>query len=492
MQFGCLTETRVKEKRAGKIISEVFQGWDNISNYEHHRLGRLWVVWGPMVRLTPVYKSNQLITCSVLMKGKGEEFFCSFVYALNGVEERKSMWEELKDHHDAPMIKHKKWMIMGDFNEILEGEVHSDYEDIPRVPPGMRDFQEVARYCSLTDMSYQGSKFTWRNKREDGLIYKKLDRVLVNEEWLHTSKAYCVFESGWCSDHLRCRIHWDVEEKKKIRPFKFTNSISKMEEFIPLMRDQWRGREALYHCTSAMFMLTKQLKALKQPLRMLSKIKMGDLSRRMREAFVDLCEKQKLTLERPVLETINEEIKAYDKWQRLAGLEEEFLKQRSKLHWLDVGDGNNKDFHSAIKIREVRNSIREIVRADGTIAKTDDDIKEEAYKFFAEFMTAQPQDFEGVTMEKLKEILRFQCSNEDCEKLEREVSKEKVKSALFKMPGDKFPGPDGFTSEFFKEACPVIGEDVTVAVQSFFQKGFLPKGVNSTILALIPKKRRQR
>nr|VDD31735.1 unnamed protein product [Brassica oleracea] len=60
------------------------------------------------------------------------------------------------------------------------------------------------------------------------------------------------------------------------------------------------------------------------------------------------------------------------------------------------------------------------------------------------------------------------------------------------MPGDKFPGPDGFTSEFFKEACPVIGEDVTVAVQSFFQKGFLPKGVNSTILALIPKKRRQR
>lgn len=330
------------------------------------------------MRLTPVYKSNQLITCSVLMKGKGEEFFCSFVYALNGVEERKSMWEELKDHHDAPMIKHKKWMIMGDFNEILEGEVHSDYEDIPRVPPGMRDFQEVARYCSLTDMSYQGSKFTWRNKREDGLIYKKLDRVLVNEEWLHTSKAYCVFESGWCSDHLRCRIHLDVEEKKKIRPFKFTNSISKMEEFIPLMRDQWRGREALYHYTSAMFMLTKQLKALKQPLRMLSKIKMGDLSRRMREAFVDLCEKQKLTLERPVLETINEEIKAYDKWQRLAGLEEEFLKQRSKLHWLDVGDGNNKDFHSAIKIREVRNSIREIVRADGTIAKMDDDIKEEA------------------------------------------------------------------------------------------------------------------
>lgn len=27
-----------------------------------------------------------------------------------------------------------------------------------------------------------------------------------------------------------------------------------------------------------------------------------------------------------------------------------------------------------------------------------------------------------------------------------------------------------------------------MAVQSFFKKGFLPKGINSTILALIPKK----
>lgn len=131
-----------------------------------------------------------------------------------------------------------------------------------------------------------------------------------------------------------------------------------------------------------MFMLTKKLKALKQPLKALSKAKLRDLSKRTREAYVDLCEKQKSTLERPTPDTIHEEIRAFDKWQRLAGLEEEFLKQRSKLHWLDVGDGNNKAFHSAIKIREVRNNIIEIVRMDGTVAKTDEDIKEETKKFF--------------------------------------------------------------------------------------------------------------
>lgn len=45
-------------------------------------------------------------------------------------------------------------------------------------------------------MGYHGPLFTWCNKREEGLICKKLDRVLINEVWLHNLKAYCVFEPG--------------------------------------------------------------------------------------------------------------------------------------------------------------------------------------------------------------------------------------------------------------------------------------------------------
>lgn len=41
---------------------------------------------------------------------------------------------------------------------------------------------------------------------------------------------------------------------------------------------------------------------------------------------------------------------------------------------------------------------------------------------------------------------------------------------------------------FFKTAWIVVAHDFTVAVQSVFRYGFLPKGVNSTILALVPKK----
>lgn len=69
----------------------------------------------------------------------------------------------------------------------------------------------------------------------------------------------------------------------------------------------------------------------------------------------------------------------------------------------------------------------------------------------------------------------------------REVSELEIKKVLFSMPKNKSPGPDGYTVEFFIKAWPVFGKDFAVAVQSFFLKEFLPKGVNTTILALIPK-----
>lgn len=43
------------------------------------------------------------------------------------MEESRSLWEEMRNHHDAPMFRNKKWMLMGDYNEIMDGEVHSRY-----------------------------------------------------------------------------------------------------------------------------------------------------------------------------------------------------------------------------------------------------------------------------------------------------------------------------------------------------------------------------
>jgi len=423
------------------------------------------------------------------MEGEEDEFFCSFIYAKNLAEERKVLWEDLRNHQDSPLFRNKRWLLMGDFNEILDGVEHSNFETMPTIPVGMRDFQEVIRDCSLMDLGSHGPLFTWSNKRDEGVICKKLDRVLINSEWLnHYSQGYCVFEPGGCSDHLRCRIQIQREKVVKRKPFKFTNSNATMPEFQPLLQSYWQDTPTLFHSTSAIFRFAKKLKNLKPHIRQLSREKLGDLHKRVKAAFEDLCKKQSETLSCPTDAASQDETEAYRKWSHLSELEESFLKQKSKLHWLDVGDKNNKTFFNAAKLRESINTIWEIQCEDGTIASSQDEIKKEAEHFFSDFLGHVPLDYEEMTAETLEHCLPFKCTEAQQIMLEKEVTAAEVRQVLFAMPANKAPGPDGYTSEFFKSAWLVIGDDFTTAIQSFFIKGFLPKGINTTILALIPKK----
>lgn len=82
-------------------------------------------------------------------------------------------------------------------------------------------------------------------------------------------------------------------------------------------------------------------------------------------------------------------------------------------------------------------------------------------------------------METLKEILNFECEERDQTMLMKDVTAEEIKTVIFKMARNKSPGPDGYTCEFYKTAWPIVGNEVVVAVTSFFEYGFLPKGVNS-------------
>ena len=314
MLFGCLLETRVREKKAERIINSVFKSWSSLTNYEHNVGGRIWLVWRDLVRTTPVFKSDQMITCSVALKETEKEFFCTFIYARNTVEERKQLWDDLCDHHSTPLFQGKAWMIMGDFNEILAGEEHSGYEQTPNLPQGMQDFQKTARFYLLTDLGSQGPLFTWCNKREEGLVCKKLDRVLLDDvALLRFAQAYSVFEPGGFSDHLRCRIQLINENVKIKKPFKYVNSIGKLPSFLPMVEEYWASTDKLFHSTSALFRFSKKLKALKPLIRTLGREQLGNLTKRANEAHIELCEKQKITLLLPSAEAIKEEGEAYER-----------------------------------------------------------------------------------------------------------------------------------------------------------------------------------
>ncbi|KAF5815085.1 hypothetical protein HanXRQr2_Chr03g0118881 [Helianthus annuus] len=53
----------------------------------------------------------------------------------------------------------------------------------------------------------------------------------------------------------------------------------------------------------------------------------------------------------------------------------------------------------------------------------------------------------------------------------RQVTQEEVKAVMFSIGENKAPGPDGYTSAFFKRSWDIVGDEVTAAVLQFFENG---------------------
>nr|GFA93888.1 RNA-directed DNA polymerase, eukaryota [Tanacetum cinerariifolium] len=71
--------------------------------------------------------------------------------------------------------------------------------------------------------------------------------------------------------------------------------------------------------------------------------------------------------------------------------------------------------------------------------------------------------------------------------MDRSISRDEIRIAVWNCGENKSSGPDGYTFEFFRRYWRFIGFGFCLAVECFFESGSFPKGSNSSFIALIPK-----
>lgn len=54
-----------------------------------------------------------------------------------------------------------------------------------------------------------------------------------------------------------------------------------------------------------------------------------------------------------------------------------------------------------------------------------------------------------------------------------EFDDNEIKAALWSIPPEKSPGPDGYGSGFYRVAWPIIGSDVIKTIREFFRTGHM-------------------
>ncbi|XP_074305588.1 uncharacterized protein LOC141640806 [Silene latifolia] len=383
----------------------------------------------------------------------------SFLEALNNatprfgieIQERKVLWSKLCSF--ASLIQ-GPWIICGDFNTVLK---HAERLGDQSTEEEMTDFQDCIDMCGVLDIAAMGSYFTWNNKQEPSTrVYSRLDRVLVNHDWLKYSIEVT-------TDYPRSLLR------------------SKVDQFLPCIHATWSSDIQ----GTLMFKVVRRPKLLKRPLKELNQSLIADIENNAIRAWQNLESiQQQLSTDPCNHDLINMEIHAAKEYRELQEASDSFLLQNSKASWLCEGDCNSKMFHNYIKGRQVRNKVLRIADEQGNWVTATGQIQQAFLNFYQKLLgrtvDVRPINFQVVQRGRV-------CSLDQWTLLLSPITSQEIKEAVFSIPSHKAPDPDGYFSAFFKDAWSIVGPDLCSAVHDFFRTGKLLKQVNHTMVTLIPK-----
>ncbi|KAL0411949.1 UNVERIFIED_CONTAM: hypothetical protein Slati_3784600, partial [Sesamum latifolium] len=248
--------------------------------------------------------------------------------------------------------------------------------------------------------------------------------MLVNEAWLDkwpNSSYLSALPST--SDHSPL-ILLGINRPTDTVLFRFDNYLAKQPGFMGSVHSIWKHKII----GTSMYEVVKKLKALKPTFRQIRKAK-GDLSQNVRTAKEFLEEAQQLYSNYKLgflLQLVN---CCRQEYSTAIRMKNSMLKQRAKLQWLKYGDQNSKVFFWKINARRTKQRVFQITTADGEL------------------------------LTDMAEGLKHTLSQNEADLLVAPITHNEVKEAIFDIAEDSAPGPDGYTSAFFKASSPIVGHE---------------------------------
>ncbi|KAL2235520.1 UNVERIFIED_CONTAM: hypothetical protein Sindi_1284200 [Sesamum indicum] len=479
LHFLGILETRVRLNNVMHIQSFLLPHWKWFVDYSSVG-NRIWLAWDEnIVDVHILDSADQFIHCRVTNMADNESVIITVVYGASEVIDRRNLWTALETL--AQQCSDIPWMVGGDFNTVRDlNEVCGISGDIRMAT---EEFNAGILEAGLIPLPMQGEWFTWHNcSTSMRSLWKRLDRILINDRWLaRFPSAYYHSLTPRTSDHSPLVLHGDIQQHNG-GMFRFDNYLAHSPEFIHNVQNIWHHEIV----GIPMYAVTRKLKALKPVFRLQRRNK-GDLTMNVQLAKGFLDEAQQLVSS----DRQNELYLLLEHccrvvYAKAAKLEQIMLQQRAKMQWMKDGDQCSRVFFRKIAQRRVMRRILQINDENGF---THTDLGEIAHEFVSYY-----QNLLGGTRRRLSVDIRYlrpwarHCiTDEEANQLLLPLSADDVKQAVFDIADDKAPGPDGYSSRFFKAAWPVVGEEVTRAVLDFFSTRKLLKQINSTILALIPK-----
>lgn len=162
---------------------------------------------------------------------------------------------------------------------------------------------------------------------------------------------------------------------------------------------------------------------------------------------------------------------------------------RSRAKWVDDRERSTRYFLNLEKARQNHNCIISLTCKTGKTVTSDEEILNVAKEFYSDFFTSKNVSdstvnsfFDDVTPENV-------LSEELMQKCEGILTKDECHTAVTNMKGNKAPGLDGLTIEFYKHFWPLFGSFLVDTLNETYENGCLTRSQRMSVLSLIFKKR---
>ncbi|GJY16956.1 RNA-directed DNA polymerase, eukaryota, partial [Tanacetum coccineum] len=343
---------------------------------------------------------------------------------------------------------------------------------------GANVFNSFITNAGLEEVPLGGSAFTWCHKSASKM--SKLDRFLVSENLIYSCpNINAITLERYLSDHRPILLR-EASFDYGPTPFRYFHYWNEMEGFNKVVEDAWR--EGPCDKTNAMLNMMMKLKFLKAKIREWNKSNMLSV-KNVKAKYKEELEALEAIIDRGDgnEEIVNKRTEVVNNIQKFDKIHSSEMAQKAKVKWSIEGDENTSFFHGVLNKKRSILNIRGIM-VDGNWIESPKAVKGEFFQHFSSRFDKPDASRATINM-RYPKTLTYDQQNE----LESEVSNVEIKRAVWDCGTDKSPGPDGFTFGFYRRFWKIIENDVYDAVKYFFTYGNIPKGCNSSFIALIPK-----
>lgn len=350
---------------------------------------------------------------------------------------------------------------------------------------GVDDLTLAMEEANLFEAPSKVLVYSWWNRQDTSPTLKRIDHALINDKWVERfPDSFSEFLEPLQSDHSPILFSMPSLRRGASKPFRFFCHVTDHPHYPEVIAESWNPASIT---GTAQFKLIRILKLLKPPLKLINKNHYSGISKRVKEQERRTVTLQQQLLTAPSVEIAQEERESRLRWNVLLKAEEKNFKQKSRVKWLHLGDRNSAYFHKSATMRLSQNHIYFLRDGLGRRVVSPAELKEHAAAYFKSIFGTTSMPLSGASVDSLRLLLPFRCSEADITALQKPVQEEEIVTTLFAMPKDKCPGPDGFPLEFFTSTWSTVGPEVVEAVREFFRNGRLLKDLNTTFIALIPK-----